>query len=289
MHVEQWLINHQTAVLGIAFYGMLALVALWESLKPAKSPTTSTPVRWLNNFALMILDNLIIRWVFPLLVVALSLTVAKHGWGLFNLFSLPLWLMLPATVIILDLAAYVVHRLLHRVSLLWRLHKIHHADLDYDLTTALRFHPLESLVTVGSTLLIVAALGAPPVAVITYQAMILSGGIIVHGNIHLPQKLDRVLRLCFVTPDMHRIHHSVDIREGNSNFAGIFSVWDRLFGTYIKNPAAGQDGMVIGLADYRDARLLNLHWLLIMPFTRQSPRDAAILAGVPLDSDTQRS
>jgi sterol desaturase/sphingolipid hydroxylase (fatty acid hydroxylase superfamily) len=287
--MEQWLINHETAIGGYAFYGTLALVALWESLKPAKPPTTSTPVRWLNNIALVVLDNLVIRWVFPLLAVAFSILVADNGWGLFNAVSWPLWLMFPVTVLILDLTAYVFHRLLHTVPLLWRLHKVHHADLDYDITTALRFHPLESLVTVGSTLLAIAALGAPPVAVMTYQVLILSGGIIVHGNIHLPPKLDSALRLCIVTPDMHRIHHSVDFREGNSNFAGIFSVWDHLFGTYIKDPAAGKYGMVIGLADYMDARSLNLHRLLIMPFTRQTSRDAAMLAGAPFDSDRQRS
>lgn len=287
--MEQWLVDHETVIRAYVFYGMLALVALWESLKPAKVPTTSTPVRWLNNIALVALDNLVIRWVFPLLAVAFSITVAEHGWGLFNLVALPLWLMLPATVIILDLAAYVVHRLLHKVPLLWRLHKVHHADLDYDFTTGLRFHPLESLVTVSSTLLVIAALGAPPVAVIPYEVLFIGAAFFVHGNIHLPQTLDRLLRRCVVTPDMHRIHHSVDIRESNSNFAGIFSVWDHLFGTYCKDPAAGQDAMVMGLAEYRDARSLNLPQLLIMPFTRTSSRAGTMQSGVSLDSDTKQS
>ena len=287
--IEQWLINHETAVIGFAFFGMLALVAVWESFLPAKPPTTSTPVRWLNNFALFALDNFFIRLVFPLLAVAFSFTVAKHGWGLFNLVSMPVWLMLPVTVIILDFSAYVVHRLLHEVPLLWRLHKIHHADLDYDLTTALRFHPLESPVTVGTTLLVVAALGASPVAVIIYEALYMGTAFINHGNIHLPQKLDYLLRPFIVTPDMHRIHHSIDVQESNSNFAGIFSVWDHLFGTYCKDPAAGQDGMVMGLAEYRDSRSLNLPQLLMMPFMRPPPRIDNIQAGNPLESDTQQS
>jgi len=285
--MEQWLIDHETAIRGFAFYGTLALVALWESLKPAKPPTTSTPLRWINNIALLVLDNLAIRLVFPMLAVAFSIFIAKNGIGLFNKLSLSLWLILPASVIILDLTAYTIHRLLHRVPLLWRLHKIHHADLDYDLTTAMRFHPIESLVTVGSTLLVFAALGAPPIAVITYETMFVISVFLIHGNIHLPQKLDYALRVCFVTPDMHRIHHSVDVREGNSNFAGMFSVWDHLFRTYVRDPSAGQDGMVIGLADYREARSLNLHRLLLMPFSRRSPQDSAITTGVPLGSDTQ--
>jgi len=285
--MEQWLIEHETAIRGVAFYGVLALVALWESLRPARPATTSTPLRWLNNIALLVLDNLAIRWVFPMLAVAFSIAVEMNGWGFFHQVSWPLWLTLPVTFLMLDFTAYVIHRLLHKVPLLWRLHKIHHADLDYDLTTALRFHPFESLLTVGATLLVIAVLGAPPAAVITYEAILLGSVFLIHGNIHLPRKLDSILRVCLVTPDMHRIHHSVDIREGNSNFAGIFSLWDHFFGTYIQDPAAGQDGMVVGLADYRDARLVNLYRLLVMPFTRRTAHDNAILAGISLDSDTQ--
>lgn len=287
--MEQWLISHETVVIGVSFYGMLALVAVWESFSPAKPPTTSTPIRWLNNFALLALDNLFIRLVFPLLAVSLSFTAAKHGWGLFNLVSLPMWLMLLVSLIVLDFAAYVVHRLLHEVPWLWRLHKIHHADLDYDVTTALRFHPLEAPVTLGTKMVVVASLGIHPVAVITYEALFMGTAFINHGNIHLPKKLDYLLRPFIVTPDMHRIHHSIDLRESNSNFAGIFSVWDHLFGTYCKDPAAGQQGMIMGLAEYRDSRALNLPRLLVMPFLQPPSRIENIQAGNTLESDTQRS
>ena len=180
--MEQWLIDHETAIRGSAFYGALALVALWESLSPARPPTTSTLLRWLNNVGLLVLDNLVIRWVFPMLAVAASISVSANGWGLFNQVSLPLWLVLPVSLLSLDLMAYVVHRLLHRIPLLWRVHKIHHADLDYDLTTALRFHPFESILTVGSTLLVIAALGTPPAAVITYEALFLCSVFLIPAN-----------------------------------------------------------------------------------------------------------
>ena len=277
--MEQWLVDHEMVIRGYVFYSMLIVLALWESLKPAKPPTTSTPLRWLNNFALLVLDNILLRLVFPTLAVVFSVYITTRGFGLLNLLDLPFWLALPFTVIMLDLTAYVVHRLLHKVPWLWRLHKIHHADLDYDVTTGLRFHPLESLVTVGITLLVIAALGTPPVAVVIYEILVVSTALFNHGNIHLPLTLDRLLRTCVVTPDMHRIHHSTDTREGNSNFTGIFSVWDRLFGTYCKEPAAGQNGMVMGLAEYRDARSVNLHRLLIMPFINTSPPDPSLSEG----------
>ena len=277
--MEQWLVDHEMVIRGYVFYSLLIVLALWESLKPAKPPTTSTPLRWLNNFSLLVLDNILLRLVFPTLAVVFSVYITTRGFGLFNLLDLPFWLALPLTVIMLDLTAYVVHRLLHKVPWLWRLHKIHHADLDYDVTTGLRFHPLESLVTVGITLLVIAALGTPPVAVIIYEILFVSTALFNHGNIHLPLTLDRLLRTCVVTPDMHRIHHSTDTREGNSNFTGIFSVWDRLFGTYCKEPAAGQNGMVMGLAEYRDARSVNLHRLLIMPFISTSPPDPSLSEG----------
>lgn len=278
MNMEQWLIEHETVIRGYAFYGMFSLIALWESLLPAKRPTTSTPMRWINNFALLIMENVFMRWVFPLFAIMLSAYLAERGLGWFNQFPAPLWLSFMLTVVALDAKAYVVHRLLHSVPWLWRLHKIHHTDLDYDVTTGLRFHPLESLVTMGSTLLVIALLGAPPVAVITYEILFIVTALFNHGNIHLPSRLDDLLRLALVTPDMHRIHHSAEMRETNSNYSGVFSVWDRAFGTYIRNPALGQDGMIMGLAEYRDARVLNLYRLLIMPFVNTPSQDATLTA-----------
>ena len=281
--MEQWLVDHEIVIRGYTFYSMLALMVLWESLKPAKPPTTSTPLRWLNNVALLVINNLLMRLVYPAFAVVFSVYIASRGFGLFNLLDMSLWLVLPLTVIMLDFAAYVVHWLLHKVPWLWRLHRIHHTDLDYDVTTGLRFHPLESAVTMGSQLLMIAVLGTQPVAVVVYEFLFVSTALFNHGNIHLPASLDRLLRTCIVTPDMHRIHHSIDTREGNSNFAGIFSVWDRMFGTYCKEPAAGQDGMVMGLAEYRDARSVNLHRLLIMPFVNTSPTDTSLPDGVPAE------
>jgi sterol desaturase/sphingolipid hydroxylase (fatty acid hydroxylase superfamily) len=279
--MEHWLVEYETVVRGYAFYGMLSLIALWESLKPAKPATTSTVMRWVNNFALLIMENVFMRWIFPLLGVMFSVYMAEHGLGLLNQYPVPFWLSLLLTIVLLDAKAYIVHRLLHSVPWLWRLHKIHHTDLDYDVTTGLRFHPVESLVTMGSTLLVIAALGAPPVAVVVYEILFISTALFNHGNIHLPRRLDELLRLGLVTPDMHRIHHSAEVRETNSNYSGVFSVWDRAFGTYTRDPAAGQDGMVMGLAEYRDASQLNLYRLLIMPFVSTPPREAAVTPREP--------
>jgi sterol desaturase/sphingolipid hydroxylase (fatty acid hydroxylase superfamily) len=283
--MEHWLIENETLLRGYAFYGMLSLVALWESLLPARRPTTSTALRWVNNVALLIMENVFMRWVFPLFAVMMSLYAAERGLGLFNQVAAPLWLALPVTIVLLDAKAYLVHRLLHTVPWFWRLHKVHHTDLDYDVTTGLRFHPLESLVTMGSSLVLIGVLGAPPLAVIVYEILFIATALINHGNIHLPRRLDMLLRLVLVTPDMHRIHHSAELRETNSNYSGVFSVWDRAFGTYTRDPAAGQDGMIMGLAEYRDPRRLNLYRLLIMPFESTPPPPQPALAppesGVP--------
>jgi sterol desaturase/sphingolipid hydroxylase (fatty acid hydroxylase superfamily) len=281
MSMEQWLIEYETVIRGYAFYGMLSLIALWESLKPAKPSTTSTLMRWINNFALLIMENVFMRWIFPLFAVMLSVYLMERGLGLFNQFAVPLWLSFLITIVLLDAKAYIVHRLLHTVPLLWRLHKIHHTDLDYDVTTGLRFHPLESLVTMGSSLLVIAVLGAPPLAVIAYEILFIVTALFNHGNIHLPHRLDELLRLGLVTPDMHRIHHSAEPCETDSNYSGVFSVWDRAFGTYTRDPAAGQDGMVMGLAEYRDARLLNLYRLLIMPFVNTPRQETAVTPHEP--------
>lgn len=264
--MEHWLVDNQLVIRGYVFYGMLAVMLLWESLKPAKYPVSSTPKRWFTNGCLLILDNWLLRLVFPLFAVLFAVYIDALDFGLFNLFEPPVWLALPLVLLALDFTSYLIHRLLHSLSWLWRLHKIHHADLDYDATTGLRFHPLESLVTVGATLLMIALLGAPPAMVVIYEALFFATALFNHGNIHLPPKLDNLLRIIFVTPDMHRVHHSIEFRESNANFSGIFSLWDRLFKTYCKEPAAGQDAMVMGLPEFRNESSVNLYRLLIMPF-----------------------
>jgi sterol desaturase/sphingolipid hydroxylase (fatty acid hydroxylase superfamily) len=190
----------------------------------------------------------------------------KNGWGLFHTVNIPYPMMVVVGVIMLDLVIYLQHLMFHAVPNLWRLHMIHHADLDYDLTTGLRFHPIEILISMGIKLTVVAALGPPVLAVIIFEILLNATSTFNHGNIYIPGALDRVLRLFVVTPDMHRVHHSVTIRETNSNFGFNLPWWDRLLGTYRAQPVAGHEGMTIGLSQFRDPERLTLAWMLALPF-----------------------
>jgi sterol desaturase/sphingolipid hydroxylase (fatty acid hydroxylase superfamily) len=212
------------------------------------------------------LNPLSVRLVFPILPVALALLVTERQWGLLNSIDLPYWLEVPMGVIALDFSIYLQHVLHHAVPALWRLHMVHHADLDYDLTTGLRFHPMEIVISMGIKLMTIAALGPPALAVLIFEVALNATSMFNHSNIHIPKSADRVLRLFVVTPDMHRVHHSVIIRETNSNYGFNFPWWDRLLGTYKDQPENGHEGMTIGLSQFRDSGQLNLPRLIILPF-----------------------
>jgi sterol desaturase/sphingolipid hydroxylase (fatty acid hydroxylase superfamily) len=251
--------------LGI-FAGVLALIAGWELAAPRRPQAIGRGLRWPNNLGIVVLDTLLLRLVFPTAAVGFALFAEAQGWGLFNAIAVPPWLAVIASVLILDLAIYLQHVLFHAVPALWRLHRMHHADLEFDVTTGLRFHPVEILISMGIKLAMLAALGPPAVAVLIFEVLLNATSMFNHGNVRMPAGLDRALRWVVVTPDMHSVHHSILPHETNSNFGFNLPWWDRLLGTYRAQPGAGHDGMTIGIEQFRTPRDLWLDRLLIQPF-----------------------
>jgi sterol desaturase/sphingolipid hydroxylase (fatty acid hydroxylase superfamily) len=248
------------------FFFIFALVALWEFLGPRRELTTSKKLRWVSNLGITFMNPLLVRLLFPVLAVNMAVKAQERGWGLLNNFNLPYWLDIVAGIVVLDLVIYLQHVMFHAIPILWRLHMVHHADLDYDVTTGLRFHPIEIILSMSIKLSVVVIFGLPAVAVLIFEVLLNGAAMFNHGNIRLPLKIDRILRYFIVTPDMHRVHHSVIIRETNSNYGFNLPWWDRLFGTYCHQPAKGHAGMTIGLSQFRDPGKLTLPWLLILPF-----------------------
>jgi sterol desaturase/sphingolipid hydroxylase (fatty acid hydroxylase superfamily) len=248
------------------FFGIFVLVAVLEILRPRRALTTSKTSRWFANLVMVVLNPLSIRLVFPVLPVGMALLAEEQHWGFLNSMGLPYWLKVVVAVILLDLSIYLQHVLHHAIPVLWRLHMVHHADLDFDVTTGLRFHPIEIVLSMGIKLMTVAALGPPALAVLIFEVALNATSMFNHSNIGIPEKVDRVLRLLAVTPDMHRVHHSVIILETNSNCGFNLPWWDRLLGTYKVQPEQGHDGMMIGLSQFREIKKLTLPRLLILPF-----------------------
>lgn len=249
------------------FFGMLVAMGVWETLAPRRLLAVPRALRWLNNLGLVVLNTVLLRLLFPAAAVGLAALAASRGWGLLNQVTLPAGLAPAISVIVLDLAIWLQHVMFHAVPVLWRLHRVHHADLDYDVTTGLRFHPVEILLSMLIKLAVILVVGPPVVAVIVFEILLNAGAMFNHGNVGLPRGLDRVLRWLIVTPDMHRVHHSVEDDEANSNFGFNLSWWDRLFGTYREKPRHGHIGMTIGIHGYRSPREVNwLPGLLALPF-----------------------
>jgi sterol desaturase/sphingolipid hydroxylase (fatty acid hydroxylase superfamily) len=258
--------NNEIIIRVGSFLPAFLLVAMWEILSQRRSLTTSKKNRWISNLGITFLNPLVLRLVFPVLALDMALLAQKQGWGLLNNFDLPYWVAVVIGIVLLDLTIYLQHVMFHAIPILWRLHMVHHADLDYDVTTGLRFHPIEIVLSMVIKLSIVVVLGPPALAVIIFEIVLSSAAMFNHGNIRLPLKIDEILRYFIVTPDMHRVHHSVVIRETNSNFGFNLPWWDRLFGTYRSQPVKGHTEMTIGLSQFRDAKRLTLPWLLILPF-----------------------
>lgn len=251
------------------FGGTLAVVAIWEVIAPRRALTDNKGRRWFTNLAMVVIDAATIRLLLPLLPVGMAVATGDRGWGLLNILQLPFWSEVILAVIALDFVIYLQHVLFHYVPILWRLHRMHHTDLDIDVTTGNRFHPLEILVSLGIKLSAVALLGAPVLAVVIFEVVLNATAQFNHGNIRIPVVVDRYLRLLIVTPDMHRVHHSVIPRETNSNFGFNLPWWDRLCGSYRPQPEKGHEGMTIGLNEFRDPAMLTLMRLLVQPFTRK--------------------
>ena len=248
------------------FLGMFALVGLWEAVAPRRPRSFSRWARWPSNLAIVALNTAVLRLAFPIAAVGMAVIAAERGWGVFNLVALPALVKVALAVAALDFAIYLQHVMVHAVPALWRLHHMHHTDLDFDVTTGARFHPLEIILSMGIKLAVVALLGAPPVAVIVFEVLLNATAMFNHGNVALPPMIDRALRWIVVTPDMHRVHHSVHPDETNSNFGFNLPWWDRLLGTYRAQPADGHEAMTIGINFFRTARDLRFDRMLIQPF-----------------------
>jgi len=259
--------NNEVVIRLSCFFGIFALIAVWELIMPRRILTTSKGKRWFANLGIVFLNSALVRVAVPILPVGLAMLAQKEGWGLLNVLALPFPVKVVAGILLLDLVVYLQHVMFHAVPILWRLHMMHHADLDYDLTTGLRFHPIEIILSMGIKLVAVAAIGPSVFTVILFEILLNGLATFNHGNIYIPYAIDRVLRLFLVTPDMHRVHHSVTIRETNSNFGFNMPWWDRLFGTYRAQPIAGHKGMTIGLSQFRDPDRQGLLWMLALPFT----------------------
>jgi len=256
----------------LAFIGVFGAVALWEWLTPRRKRAFPCWLRWLNNFGIILIDMLAVRLLLPLAAVGWASLCAEQGWGLFNVVELPAWLAVVLSILVLDLTIYGQHVLFHAIPALWRLHRVHHADLDFDVTTGIRFHPVEILLSMGIKLGMVALLGAPALAVLIFEVLLNATSMFNHGNIRMPKRLDRVLRWIVVTPDMHRVHHSIERHETDSNFGFNLPWWDRLCGTYRPQPTDGHEGMTIGIPQFRSRRDLWLDRLLLQPFRDRDHR-----------------
>ena len=260
----------QPEILRLAiFIGLFAVLAVCEHRWPRRPLTVSKSRRWLVNLLIVVVDTAVARMILPIAPIALAALAQRRGWGLFNLAGLDGILPLVASILLLDMVIYGQHRFFHRTPLLWRLHRMHHTDLDFDVTTALRFHPLEIVLSMLIKLAVVLLLGAPAVAVLLFEVILNATAMFNHGNVGLPPALDRILRWMVVTPDMHRVHHSVRTDETNSNFGFNLPWWDRLFGTYRDQPRDGHTGMTLGLDYFRDQRATRLDGLLLQPFLNE--------------------
>jgi sterol desaturase/sphingolipid hydroxylase (fatty acid hydroxylase superfamily) len=264
--MEQFLVSHEHAVYGVLYFGAISIVALWELGLPRRSLVAPLRSRWFTNFGLAAIYTVLVAWLLPVIGVGFLLAAKEQGWGYLYSQQVPYWLSFAASLLIFDFSNYVQHFCYHHIPVLWRFHEVHHSDPDYDFTTGFRFHPVETVITFSSNLTLLLIVGAPALAFLVYKMLQVVHVMFAHGNIRLSLVIDRYLRLILVTPDMHRVHHSVAVHETNSNFGSLLTWWDRMLGTYVAQPANGHERMVIGLAEIQDPKNLTLNRVLFAPF-----------------------
>lgn len=274
--MEQVILEHENSIRLGFFFGMLLIVGLIEFVIPRRKLQFSKLTRWSNNLGLVFLNTGLVKVILPLTAPALALYAQTQGIGIFNWYQVDPTLAILLSVIILDMIIYIQHALFHALPLLWRLHRMHHADMDYDVTTGLRFHPIEILLSMGIKFMAVLILGPPVAAVIAFEVLLNATAMFNHGNIKLPKGLDSFLRLFLVTPDMHRVHHSTDLGEAHKNFGFNLPWWDYLFGTYKAQPKLGHEEMNIGLDSFRDSKELWIPYLLRQPFLGKRTEDNSL-------------
>lgn len=267
MTFNEFALANEPAIRLSAFLGIFAVMAIWEIAAPCRARLHTRAVRWTANLGLVVFNTILMRLVFPLAAVAFATLAAQRGWGLLNNTVLPEWAALVVAVVAMDLTIYLQHVMVHAVPVLWRLHQVHHADPDYDVTTGARFHPIEIILSMLIKLAVIAVLGAPAAAVLVFEVLLNAMAMFNHGNVRLPDGVDALVRPVLVTPDMHRVHHSMDHAESNSNFGFNLSVWDRLFGTCRPTARLPQESMEIGVRGLTGGpRCVSLVGMLVIPF-----------------------
>ncbi len=267
MTIYEFITENEKTIRLSFFIGTLAIMALWEIIAPKRALTVSKALRWSNNLGLVFFNSFIVRLLFPAAAVGIAVFASEHGWGLLNYYSIPFALSVVISIIAMDFIIYLQHVMVHAVPVLWRLHRVHHADLDYDVTTGARFHTFEIILSMLIKFATIVVLGPPVVAVIIFEVALNAMAMFNHGNVGLPKSLDKILRWFIVTPDMHRVHHSIEDDETNSNFGFNLTWWDRLFGTYRDQPRGGHQGMKIGIHKFTDVKQTNwITGMLAMPF-----------------------
>ena len=276
MDLEQFVLANEPVIRLVFFLSVFAVIGLWELVAPHRALTVSKAMRWASNLGLVALNTLLLRLVFPLAAVGIAAFGVANGWGLLNHFQVPFWIAVPVAVVAMDFVIWLQHVMVHAVPALWRLHRVHHADLDFDVTTGARFHPIEIALSMLIKFATITVLGPPVVAVVIFEVLLNATATFNHGNIRIPAGIDGALRWLLVTPDMHRVHHSVEDDETNSNFGFNLPWWDRLFGTYRAQPRAGHAAMAIGIHGHTDPHeVARLDGMLMMPF-RGEVNDYAI-------------
>ena len=258
------ILEHEAAVRLSVFGGVFAAMALLEMLMPRKNRTQPRTTRWFTNIAVVVVDSAAVRLVFPILAVGVASYAAAQGWGLLTLVDLPFWLEVLVAAVLLDCAIYWQHVASHKIPILWKVHRMHHADRDIDVTTGARFHPIEIVLSMLYKFVVIILL------VFIFEVLLNGSAMFNHANWRMPLWADRIVRQLFVTPDMHRVHHSIHGNETDSNYGFNLSIWDRMFGTYIDQPRDGHDGMTIGLKEFQTDKPSSLLWCLILPFKGKS-------------------
>jgi len=279
------LLQHAAEVYAVVYFGAIIATSLLEWAVPLRPAADTLRLRWLSHFGIAVLNTLIVRALFPLLGIGFAALCVERGWGLWQYVGWPAWVTVPLSVVWLDFLSYAQHYAMHRVPLLWRVHRTHHTDHDFDFTTGLRAHPSETLLSNFVIFAGILVVGAPPLAVFLNQVLSVSLSFIGHSNVRLPAVLDRALRFVLVTPDMHRVHHSVDVREGESNFSNLFPWWDYLFATYLAQPAAGHTAMTFGVHGFEGRKHLTLPWMLAQPFLRPEAQPESSAGVTPAASE----
>ena len=264
--MSDFVLNHEASLRMGVFISILLLMMGVEALFPRKNRALGRTHRWASNLLIVIIDSIFVRFLFPIVAVGVAALSVKNGWGLLNLTPFPSWLEIVVALILLDLAIYWQHVAFHRIPFFWSFHKVHHVDRDIDVTTGLRFHPIEIVFSLLFKLGVVLVLGAPVLAVILFEIILNGCAMFNHSNVKLPLSVDRVLRRFIVTPDMHRVHHSIHMHETNSNYGFSISLWDRIFKSYNDQPQDGHDGMIIGLEEHQTKAPASLSWSLLFPF-----------------------